>query len=334
MAKVKYNAVVVGSGSIGATKPDKFDSPKTKNVLTIAHAFYKHPQIDLIGIVDTDQLKCRKAANKWKTMAYQSIHQIGKPIDIMALCIPTEYHYNFIFDHFNGASCKVPKILLAEKPFCNSYDEAVKAKAILERKNIRCSIDYIRRYDTSIQLLREKIYNGNVGEIYSCIVHYDRGLVRDGCHAIDLCNYLFGKFIGGEILPGRRVNDYDDKDLTYPVHMVYENCGNVFMVPGNGEAFSIFEIDITGERGRYRLVDHGLKIETYQVEKEKTYGTYNAMSIDYIEPREKTELPKALMNYVDIAVRFMPIKEDLLCTPDDAIEVHRIIEKLIKGVYL
>jgi predicted dehydrogenase len=156
--------------------------------------------------------------------------------------------------------------------------------------------------------------------------------VRDGCHAIDLCNYLFGKFLGGGILSGRRCNDYDDNDLTYTIHMVYENCGNVFMVPGNGEAFSIFEIDIIGEKRRYRLVDHGLKLEVYKVEKEKTYGTYNAMSTDCI--KLKTELPKALMNYVDNAVRYLDWKEDLLCTPDDAIEVHRIIEKLIKGVYL
>jgi predicted dehydrogenase len=331
MAKVKYNAVVVGSGSIGASKPDKFDSPKTKNVLTIAHAFYKHPQIDLIGIVDTDIVKAKSAAMKWKTLYYKYIDEIKKPIDIMALCIPTGKHYDFI-NYFYLSNCMTPKVLLAEKPFCNSYDEAVKAKNILYKKDIMTSIDYIRRYDTSVQMLKQDIEFGHIGEIYSCIVHYDRGLVRDGCHAIDLCNYLFGKFLGGEILPGRRCNDYDDKDLTYPVHMVYEKCGNVFMVPGNGEAFSIFEIDIIGEKGRYRLVDHGLKLEVYKVEKEKTYGTYNAMSTDCI--KLKTELPKALMNYVNNAVRYLDWKEDLLCTPDDAIEVHRIIEKLIKGVYL
>jgi predicted dehydrogenase len=331
---VKYNAVVVGSGSIGATKPDKFDSPKTKNVLTIAHAFYKHPQIELIGIVDTDISKAKSAARKWKTVSYKSIDQIDKPIDIMALCIPTDKHYDFINNHFNLSKSMTPKVLLAEKPFCNSYDEAVKAKNILYKKDIMTSIDYIRRYDTSVQMLKQDIESGHIGEIYSCIVHYDRGLVRDGCHAIDICNYLFGKFLGGGILSGRRCNDYDDKDLTYPVHMVYENCGNVFMVPGNGEAFSIFEIDIIGEKGRIRLVDHGLKLEVYKVEKEKTYGTYNAMGIDYLKPRIKTEQPKALMNYADNAVRYLDWKEDLLCTPDDAIEVHRIIEKLLKGVYL
>lgn len=332
MAKVNYNAIVVGAGSIGATKPDKFDSPKTKNILTISHAFYKHPQIEFIGIVDTDLMKARKAGNKWNTMMYQSIYQVKEPIDIMAICIPTDKHYEFIVNHFNGFNSRIPKVILFEKPFCNSYDEAKKAKVILERNNIAVSIDYSRRYVSQIQSLKNDIDKGKLGEIYSCTIHYDRGLVRDGCHAIDICNYLFGKFLGGGILPGRRCNDYNDKDLSYPIHMVYEKCGNVFMIPCNGESFSIFEIDIVTEKGRFRFVDHGLSLEKYKVEKEKTYGLYSAMSI---KPKIiKTDLSKSLYNYVDNAVQYLDWKDDILCGPDDAIEVHRIIEKLIKGVYL
>lgn len=329
MAKVKYNAVVVGGGSVGATKPDKFDSPKTKNVLTLAHAFYLHPQINFIGIVDTDEKKAHDAAVKWNTNYYQSVHQINKQIDIIALCTPTDRHYHFFLDEFTYPARIKPKIILCEKPFGNALAESISMKALLDMNNIPASIDYSRRYVDEFIKLKNELDDGLYGEIYSCVVYYDRGLMRDGSHAIDICNYLFGKYIGGSILSGRRVNDYSDKDLTYPVHMVYEKCGNVFMVPGNGEAFSIFEIDILTERGRFRFIDHGLKMEFYKVEPEKTYGNYNSMSI---KPSViNTNLQQALLNYVDNAIKYLDGKANLICTPEDGINVHSIINKLLLG---
>ena len=57
----KYNALIIGAGSIGALKPDKLDNIKSKNILTIAHAFKKNPQINLIGIIDIDKNKAIEA---------------------------------------------------------------------------------------------------------------------------------------------------------------------------------------------------------------------------------------------------------------------------------
>jgi len=333
MKKNKYNAVVVGAGSIGAMKPDKFDGPKTKNILTIAHAFYKHPQINFVGIVDIDAKKSHDAAIKWKTKSYLSVHMVQeKSIDILALCIPTEFHYPFIKNNFDTPIIKSPKIILAEKPFCETYNEATAARDILRRAVIPTSIDYIRRYDKSMQELKSKFDKGIYGEAYSCTIHYDRGLYRDGCHAIDICNFLFGKNLGGSVLPGRRANDYDDKDLSYPVHMVYEKCGNVFMIPGDGRAHSIFEIDIIFEKARIKLVDHGLKMEVYNVEPEKTYGSYKSLSAKH--KTIKTHLNNALYNYVDNAVNFLDGKEQLICTAKDAVETQGILYDLTRGKYL
>jgi predicted dehydrogenase len=332
MKKGRYNAVVVGAGSIGAMKPDKFDSPKTKNILTIAHAFYKHPRINFVGIVDTDLFKLIDARKKWGVQTSRYISEIDNEIDILALCIPTEFHYPFIKNNFDTPIIKSPKILLAEKPFCETYNESTAARDILRRAVIPTSIDYIRRYDKSMQDVKSKFDKGSYGEAYSCTIHYDRGLYRDGCHAIDICNFLFGKNLGGSVLPGRRANDYDDKDLSYPVHMVYEKCGNVFMIPGDGRAHSIFEIDIIFEKVRIKFVDHGLKMETYNVEPEKTYGSYKSLSTNH--KTIKTGLHNALYNYVDNAVKFLDGKEQLICTAKDAVETQMILEDLTRGKYL
>lgn len=53
----KYNALIIGAGSIGGLKPEKFDNRKTKNILTVAHAFYKNKRIDLKGFVDSTKVE-------------------------------------------------------------------------------------------------------------------------------------------------------------------------------------------------------------------------------------------------------------------------------------
>jgi predicted dehydrogenase len=331
MKKGRYNAVVVGAGSIGAMKPDKFDGPKTKNILTIAHAFYKHPQINFVGIVDTDLFKLVDAKKKWGVQTSRYISEIDNEIDIVAICIPTKYHYQYVTSPMS-AYRRPPKIVLMEKPFGENLTDAKGIKSLFDTNKIPVSVDYIRRYDKSMQELKSKFDKGIYGEAYSCTIHYDRGLYRDGCHAIDICNFIFGKNLGGSVLPGRRANDYDDKDLSYPIHMVYEKCGNVFMIPGDGRAHSIFEIDIIFEKVRIKFVDHGLKMEVYNVEPEKTYGSYKSLSENH--KTIKTHLNNALYNYVDNAVKFLDEKEQLICTAKDAVETQGILYDLTRGKYL
>jgi len=78
----KYKALICGAGSIGALKPDEFDSPESKQIYTHAHACYSHPNIDLVGIVDQDFEKASKAGTKWNTTAYGSINEFKYDPDI------------------------------------------------------------------------------------------------------------------------------------------------------------------------------------------------------------------------------------------------------------
>lgn len=337
--KRKYNAILIGAGSIGALKPDKFDSPKTKNVLTIAHAFYKHPRINFVGIYDTDHKKSQEAAKKWNTgwaCLFDSYFRMEpKGIDIMAICTPTETHYSVIQEIIKLTEGKIfywnisKRVIMAEKPFCQ---HSISGKDIMSKVEIPIAINYTRRYVKKFQQLKEKIDSGNLGQVWSCVIHYDRGLQRDGSHAIDLCNFLFGKFKGGCILPGRVCEDYSKEDLTYGVHMIYEKCGHVVLLPGDGRKYSIFEVDILAEKGRFRFIDHGLEMESYPIKPERTYGPYNSMS--YGVRKYKTDLNLALMNYVQNVVDYLDGNADLLCTAEDAIEQHRVYEYLMKGVRL
>ena len=91
----QYTAVVIGCGSIGALKEDKYDSPEepakgaSLSILTHAHAYYDHPRIDLLGFVDSDIDKRLSAATKWNALSCEDITGFSSP-DIISVCTPTE----------------------------------------------------------------------------------------------------------------------------------------------------------------------------------------------------------------------------------------------------
>lgn len=325
----KYNAVIIGAGSIGALKDDKFDSPKTENCLTIAHAFYNNPNVNLIGIVDTDLAKAHKAAIKWNTFGTHDIINIKEKIDIIALCIQTKYHSDYLFKVI-GAMKELPKIIMAEKPFTSHFNKALYARNFFKIKDVPIAIDYIRRYDPITREFKKELDQNIHGEIYNCKITYTRGLFHEACHAIDLCRYFFGEYIDGKILDLKNNIKDNLPELTVPAFMQFEKCKNVFFCPVDGRKFSVFEIDILTEKGRFIFSRHGLYLDFYNL-RDSIYDSYK--ELDRIRAAElKTKLESALNDYVENVVQFLNGKEELICTVDDAIAVHKIYKNLKEGI--
>lgn len=321
----KLNAVVIGAGSIGALKPDNLDSPDTKNTLTMAHAFYNNPAIDLIGIVDHGMMKATMAANKWKTNPYTSLSQIKEKIDIIAVCVNTENHKAVLIECLQYD----PQIVIAEKPFCDNYEDALEVCSLYLRRGIPIIVDYIRRYSPAIYYTCKAIAAGEYGKPQAARLYYTRGFVRDGCHAIDTFNLMFGKFKCGSLLEPS-INDYSKEDLTHGAILHYEKCPYVLMLPCDGREFDIFDLEIITTEGAISFTDHFKKIRMYKKEEETTYGNYSSLSLDKCSAEIPTNLETALDNLVAEAVEY--IAKNIIITSDHstATQVHYILEKLLE----
>lgn len=337
----KYSVAIIGCGSIGANKPDKYDSPDTKNILTHAHACYIHPAIDKIIFVDNDYKKAITAINKWKYKTgeikpwnqlcrYNSIDTLFKDEqpDIIIVSTPTETHHEIL----SKISYHKPKLVIAEKPFCSNYKEAYEINSLYKANEIPLIVDYIRRFDPDMQALKYEILNGGLGHVQNCRVLYTRGLFHEGCHAIDMMNFLFGEFEEGArhlkafILDRRE----DIRDVTETLSLIYKECNNIIFQGCDGRKFSIFEIDIIGTKKRVLLTDHGRKILELDKIPEPVYGDYDTLDSRGMF-RNTCLSTKALYYLIDNAVaHIQDNKIPLLCTGDDALKVHEIYERLIR----
>lgn len=322
----KLKALIIGCGSIGALKPDKYDYPGGENILTHAHAYNDHPDIERFYVCDTDQTQEMHALCKWN--CDKLIH--GEQVDIVSLCVPTKYHLEALYNIFNSGL--KPKIIIAEKPFGIDSKQAIAMEQTQEKHGFKFIVDYIRRFDTTHRSIAKMLNDNEFGKIHNCRVIYNRGLKHEACHAIDLCNLFFGSFINGAAsLNGDDQTIFEkDGDPSYTCILDFEKCHSVIFTPSDGRDYSIFEIDIITEKGRIVFNKHGLNMDLYDVIKEPVYGNYN--TLNNVCANIKTNLNKSLYELVDNAVGVIenPYKK-IHCTAEDAIAVHEIYEFLTQG---
>jgi predicted dehydrogenase len=332
------NACIIGCGSIGALKPDEFDSPSSKNILTHAHALYQLKNKDLIKnifLIDSNYLKLKEAKQKWSCQGFTTLESLhtysNEKIDLFVISAPTNYHYDILLDLYKVYT---PKLVIVEKPFTSNLDQAQKIKKLYSSKNIPIVINYTRRFCPTIQTLKQEFDSNKYGKIKACNIIYVRGFQRDACHAIDLCNYFFGDFISGKIL-GHKDNAYDDyckEDLTYPVWMEYTGCKNIYFTPADGRDYSIFEMDILTENSRINIIDHGKQIKIFNKTPEKIYGKFNGMNYE-VNEIINNELENALYFMHGNCLNYLQSKNkkkyDLFCTIDDGIKVQKIYNKVL-----
>ncbi len=335
-----YKVCIIGCGSIGASKPREIDGPDTTNILTHAHAVFHHPRTEIWAMVDTDEEKLREESRRWGSKkAFRSIVpeleiEPEKP-DIVIVAAPTETHAD-VMRKLLALAPYMPKLIIAEKPFCSCLADAEQVKSLYPDTPIM--VDYIRRFSKGHQEIKALIDSGSMGRALNCRVLYTRGLCHEGCHGIDLMRWFFGKCelfttLNAIDLLGNEPNYYaiEDRikeDPTIECVGSFENCPSIVFQPCDGRKYGIFEIDICFEEGRIRLIDNGLYYERYPVNEKNEWG-HRSLSYRLTDViRQETGLNIALYNLIDNAVNFLDGKEKLICTADDAIAVHEILEEI------
>ena len=239
----------------------------------------------------------------------------------MIVCTPTETHYDVLLD-LSEMKEKHNFLVIAEKPFCITLDQASSIVNIYNKLGIPLLINYTRRFVWGYQDARNTFLDGGLGSALNARMIYTRGM-HDGCHAIDIFRYFFGEFIDGRSYKKYRILDLSKQDPTMPVYMEFDKCKSVIMQPCDGRLYGIFELDICFEKGRIRFTDNGIYAEHYPITDVNEWG-HKSLSYDVV--KTETGLTSAMLNVIQNAVDYLDGKAELLCTGYDAVKVHEILE--------
>ena len=114
-------------------------------------------EVDLVGVVDSDQERAKKISEQYKTRSYNNYKDLFNEVDAVVVAVPTSLHYA-IGKEFIEAGIHT----LLEKP-CT--DDLIKAKELFdlaEKKKITLHIGHVERFNGAVQelfkIVKDPIY--------------------------------------------------------------------------------------------------------------------------------------------------------------------------------
>ncbi|MEX0350110.1 MAG: Gfo/Idh/MocA family protein [Paracoccaceae bacterium] len=180
--------LVVGAGLIGS-----------RHVAAVR----RHPGCTLAGVVDADPARRDETAP-----FFNDLFDVDVEVDGAIIATPTGLH------HPQGAHCAARGWhMLIEKPVAATEEQALDLAQVAERANVRCLVGHHRRYHPAVNVLREVINSGAIGDpVASTLIwsvrkpdSYFATLWRQAegspvminlVHDIDLLRFVLGEITG------------------------------------------------------------------------------------------------------------------------------------------
>lgn len=309
--------LIIGAGNIGAFN----DYPNSENILTHAHAFTLHKGFNLIGFVDKDIEKAKKAASIWSTSYFNTIEVAFKKfkIDVVCVAVPDDVHYPILMEILNYPL----KFVYIEKPITKTLPEANIIIKKYTSEKIPTAVNYSRRYVPEFLNIKSKILNGDYGNFLGGVGYYTKGLIHNGSHLLDLLRFLIGNVI--EANPIQKEYDFYQDDPSISAVLNFGENKFFFIKALDFRIYDIFEIDLLFEKKRLRLIDSGNKIEEYCVMNNPVLKRYQTL-VKILE--YKTLLNKAIYHAAQNIYDFLVDGKKIYCTLKDGYDVLKLCQEL------
>ena len=130
MKKNQIRTAVIGVGHLGEYHVQKYKA---------------NPQVDLIGVVDTNLDRANEIARKYDTRAYGSHGEILGKVDAVSLSVPTEEHYGVAKDILSEGVH-----LLIEKPITYKLEPADNLIRMAGDRNLVLQVGLVERFNPAV----------------------------------------------------------------------------------------------------------------------------------------------------------------------------------------
>lgn len=155
------------------------------------------PGVEFVGIVEPAMLATDNSQIEGVVIFPDTEALLRKQLDYCVIAAPTGLHSEIAIQVLQaGVSC------LIEKPVATDLKSALKILEAAEAANLLVGVGHIERFNSAIQLLKRKLENNELGEIFQISTRRqgpfpsrigDVGVVRDlATHDIDLTMWLTG----------------------------------------------------------------------------------------------------------------------------------------------
>lgn len=245
MKSSSRRVLFVGCGNIAGG----FDADRPSDAwpLTHAGAYRRHGGFELVACVDSDERQGHAFASRWSVdralLDLVSLEAKPGDFDVISICSPTALHDQ----HLEFAIGLRPRLIFCEKPVTYDLSSTEKWVGICEEEGIALAVNHTRRWAPDIARLQKELSDGYWGAVRSVTGTYNKGVLNNGGHMIDLLHLLLGP--ASLQWAGQPIWDFWDNDPSIPAVLVSGQGVPIFLQVADARDYAFFELQIITERG-------------------------------------------------------------------------------------
>ena len=313
--------LIVGCGNIAGG----FDQgrPPRDSPYTHAGAYTRDDRFSLAACVEPDEKHRREFMDAWGIPAsFCSIDEalgFGCQFDVISICSPTSCHAHDL----EMVLLFKPKLIFCEKPVTTSVAETERLVTECDKLNIPLAVNYTRRWDPDIAKLQADMQAGRWGQLRSVVGSYNKGILNNGSHMLDLLHLLVGSM---EIVKvGKPIHDFFSDDPTIPVWLEGPQGVPVHLVCGHAADYAIFELQLVFSHGVLTMEEGGMYWRERRALDSAIFKGYRMLGEGV---RRTGGYPRAMLQAVDNIYCAIYQGDPLASTGASALDAQRICEQI------
>ena len=239
--------------------------------------------------------------------------------DVISICSPTSSH-----EHDVIAALRLrPKLIFCEKPVSTSAGAAEQMIRACRDAGVQLAVNYTRRWDPSIVDLRKAIEEDRWGRLRSVVGYYNKGLLNNGSHLLDLLLFLFDDVAIKAV--GAPIEDFVPSDATVPFWLETAHHVPIQIACGHAEDFAFFELQLLFANAVITMEESGMSWRERRPVDSALFRGYRVVDKGLIRPGG---YPQAMLQSVQNIFDAIEHGSPLASTGETALEAQRLCEKI------
>ncbi len=324
MSSGPYDVLIVGCGNIAGG----FDMNRAPDLLPLTHAgaYTQHGGFQLRACVDPDENKRQAFARYWHAdivaADLRALSAEQGSFDVVSICSPTALHQ----EHLAQVLELRPRVIFCEKPLTSDVNMAKRLVRDCRERGVTLAVNYNRRWDPILEDFTTQLQEGRWGAIRSVVAHYNKGILNNGGHMLDLLLCLVGPM---ELVTTACTEfDFWQSDPTVAVLLTAAR-GKVpiYLNPSHASDFAYFELELVCELGVIRMQSGGLGWQIRAAATSSQFAGYRSLAgAQYVEGGYLETMRGAIEDIHSHLLSGTPIRstgEDALLVQELCVQIQR-----------
>ena len=270
-----FNVLVVGCGNIAGG----FDAGRAADLppLTHAGAFTRHGGFAITACVEPEPTRRAAFMQRWgiargfADLSAVAAAKLNGNFDIISLCSPTAAHA----PQLETALALRPRLIFCEKPVTPTLAQSAALVARCSRAGVPLAVNYTRRWASDVQRLAIELRQGVWGAVRSATGTYNKGVLNNGSHLLDLLHLLLGPM--SVLHAGEAVADHWGDDPTVPALLQTAEGVSVHLATAHAADAAVFELQLVCEKAVISMEDGGLRWRVRRVIDSPHFAGYRVL---------------------------------------------------------